>query len=127
MLKPFIDDHTYNKMVVFNGTDDELRSTLARVIEGDNDIVDWALEEVRQNRVRPLPTAQRNYFEAPRGKESHDPRGCKSYVKKYLSPVDVSDGRLMWVDGHLPHPNIADRMREEAGVNALSPASLSRT
>ena len=110
MLKPFIDDHTYKKMVVFNGTDDELRSTLAGVIEGDNDMVDWALEEVRQNRVRPYQR-RRGTIEAQEEKKV-DPRGWKSY-EEILSPVDVSDGKLMWVDGHLPHRTLQDE--EEAG------------
>lgn len=72
----------------------------------------WLLEEIKLNKKKPLVLSQREFWRAPEDSSTHDPRGCASYVAKYVEPfldiVSKDPHRT-----HRPHPNIVDTL---AGV-----------
>ena len=65
----------------------------------DEDLSSWLIEEIRLNKQRPLAASQREFWKAPtppppppaaktstrnESKTIHDPRGCQSYVKRFI-------------------------------------------
>lgn len=79
------------------------------------DLSAWLMEEIALNRQNPVPLSQREFWNPPHDPGSHDPRGCPSYVQKYVLPSLGRD--LRFVPGkkkpHCPHPNIIDALRSK--------------
>lgn len=100
----------------------------------------WMQEEIALNKHKPLSRSQLEFWNPPQDGQVHDPRGCQSYIQKYLDtfPKTVqSNGSSPQVEDtvtaktsspektpsspdqttpeiiprvHKPHPNILDRM-----------------
>jgi hypothetical protein len=68
-----------------------------------DELSNWLLEEMALNKQKPLLSSQREFWKAPPNGAAHDPRGCKSYVEKY---VEMWDSNASAVATHKPHPNI---------------------
>ncbi|KAF5401084.1 Random slug protein 5 [Paragonimus heterotremus] len=80
----------------------------------------WLKEELRLNRTD-ISEAQRRFWEGPRLKGTHDPRGTQSYVKKYIEPLEnrrktrpteLLTRATLGQRTHLPHPNILQYLNE---------------
>lgn len=75
-----------------------------------DELRDWLLDEMRLNKLHPVPKEQKEFWKAR--DSGHDPRGCNSYVEKYIVnfPKDeYSPKKLMY----LPHPNILKSILEQ--------------
>ena len=100
-LSRFLDPVTASKVRFIDGSD--VDATLDMFLP--TELSAWVKEEIRLNQIRPLPEAQScsGYWKQPANPSDHDPRGCDSYVRKYLSGAIV--------DSHIPHPNIVEDMK----------------
>lgn len=70
-----------------------------------SELADWLLEEMRLNKIHPLPVTQKEFWNKPGKSMTHDPRGCPSYVTKYINTVKNGE---CCDNQHKPHPNIMD-------------------
>jgi len=72
----------------------------------DEELATWLMDEVKLNKLRPMPASQRQFWKGvasctPSNKppptaskteavaslaSRHDPRGCPSYVRQYIEP-----------------------------------------
>ncbi|XP_033122866.1 CRAL-TRIO domain-containing protein C3H8.02-like [Anneissia japonica] len=90
----------------------------------DPSLVRWFLQELRLNKHKPMLPSQKTFWKPPNDPDSHDPRGCPDYVKKYLNPyykdvvlkqVGMTKAQRPKVPPkHEPHPNYVQEMRERA-------------
>ena len=81
------------------------------------ELTDWLLAEMKLNKREPLPASQLHFWDKPKNDDSgdhHDPRGCPSYVCKYIDTMsstegkDIEQGASSCARIHKPHPNIID-------------------
>ncbi|XP_060083847.1 uncharacterized protein LOC132563105 [Ylistrum balloti] len=100
-IKVFLHPNTIAKMRLVRSKDKYLK-----LFENyfDNELTEWLLEEIRLNKTKPLSKTQVEFWNPPVDQSAHDPRGCPSYVTKYIDNLDPSDSSLT----HRPHPNIVD-------------------
>ncbi|CAG2239508.1 unnamed protein product [Mytilus edulis] len=74
-----------------------------------SELTDWILEEMRQNKIKPLPSTQREFWNKPSDSGRHDPRGCSSYIEKYIERSEKENAAIEIV--HKAHPNIMDSIK----------------
>lgn len=113
MLKPFIDAKTFAKAAFVRGAREEVQKGLYALGLGNDakdDVVEWILNEMEQNRITPYPETQRQFWKLPASGE-HDPRGSASFIKEYLNTyiADSSTGCCRWSSG-LPAPDMVIEM-----------------
>lgn len=77
-----------------------------------DELTEWLLEEIKLNKQPPLSTTQQMFWTCPEKKDSHDPRGCPSYVSEYVDRYfemkETSKQRV-----HRPFPSIIDSLLGE--------------
>jgi len=107
-FRVFMDPRTAAKMQMLRKTS-KFGEAFGRLF--DEELATWLMDEVTLNKVRPLPTSQRQFWKAatsppppdepsssPANKRDsvaslarrHDPRGCPSYVRQYIEPYLVN-------------------------------------
>lgn len=75
------------------------------------------MDEIKLNKHKPLSKTQTEFWNPPKDENAHDPRGCSSYVKKYIdAQMRPSDTSFL----HKPHPNITDSLRGEVKTVSVS-------
>ncbi|XP_006817412.1 phosphatidylinositol transfer protein 3-like [Saccoglossus kowalevskii] len=96
----------------------------------DDELVQWVNEEITLNKEVPLRDTQTNFWNMPSNPADHDPRGCLTYVNKYLNthfkeatPVESLVMTMApKIKKHRPHPNILDDLRDRADEAAIEKA-----
>lgn len=106
-IKPFVAPQTAAKLCFLPSP-----LTLEMLISENmgEELSTWLLEEVRLNLERPIRESQRQFWEAPPSLTGHDPRGCRSYVDRFLLPYyrKLENNEATF---HHPHPNIVESLR----------------
>jgi hypothetical protein len=128
-FKVFLDPNTVAKMQLLRK---KSKFSKAFTEHFDAELSSWVMEEVKLNKKltkhRTSYNPQREFWKAPEtptvdgavgaaatkpSATTHDPRGCPSYVKKYIDTFLSSSNK--WQPGqqpiHHPHPNIVDELR----------------
>ena len=111
-IKVFLHPNTVAKMTLVRGKK-KVRETFNEYFS--EELRDWLLSEMKLNKQEPLPHSQLHFWEQPNTDSNHDPRGCLSYVKKFIDVMSISEQSATSVqDGatcsrtHKVHPNIID-------------------
>ena len=111
-IKVFLHRNTVAKMSLVRGKK-KVRETFDEHFS--EELRDWLLAEMKLNKQEPLPHGQLHFWEQPKPDSNHDPRGCPSYVKKYVDVMSVSEQSATSVQvgatcsrTHKVHPNIID-------------------
>lgn len=106
-IKVFLHENTVAKMHLLRSKK-KIAEEFSRLFSPE--LRDWLFEEMKFNKIKPLPMSQRTFWKAPSNPKDHDPRGCSSYVSeyisKYLKNVDKDPEKT-----HRPHPNIVDELK----------------
>lgn len=95
------------------------------------ELSDWLLTEIKLNKQEPLPQSQIRFWEKPKQLGDHDPRGCPSYVAKYIDSLprghtSATSATCSRSRAHKPHPNIVDGLHNRVGqVPPRTPDSAS--
>lgn len=105
-IKVFIDPKTVRKMKFVRGKEKTQRKF--REFFGDR-LAGWLLEEIRLNKLDPMPESQERFWEAPMRPGLHDPRGCADYVERLVDPFFINLAQLGELAAVRPHPNLADQ------------------
>lgn len=84
------------------------------------ELSNWLLEEMKLNKTHPLISTQKEFWNKPQDIMAHDPRGCPSYVDKYINTIGKSES---CEKAHKPHPNIISSVLEVKHVTS-SPVEL---
>ena len=78
----------------------------------DLELSDWLMTEITLNKQIPLSESQRHFWKPPENvacfENIHDPRGCPTYVSKYLDRLQNCE---TFYQNHLPHPIILSYVR----------------
>jgi len=98
-FKIFLDPNTAAKMLMLRKKT-KFREAFFRLF--DEELANWLLDEVKLNKRRPMLASQRQFWKgvdssnAPATRtandmiatlaNTHDPRGCQSYVQQYIEP-----------------------------------------
>lgn len=101
-IKRFVDPNTVAK-VRFVSTGPQLRATLEELFPPE--LARWLEVEIDRNSKATLEPTQQLWWQAPPAGETHDPRGCASYVARYLQPGQPPS-ELSARGNHRPHPSI---------------------
>lgn len=100
-IKVFLHPNTVAKMKLVRSKDKYLKMFQNYF---DDEFTDWLMEEIRLNKQKPLSKTQAEFWNCPGEQSKHDPRGCPSYIAKYIDNFDSADTSSI----HRPHPNIVD-------------------
>ncbi|OWF45087.1 uncharacterized protein LOC110457500 [Mizuhopecten yessoensis] len=100
-IKVFLHPNTVAKMKLVRSKDKYMKLF---EIYFNEELTEWLLEEIRLNKNKPLSKTQFEFWNPPVEQGTHDPRGCPSYVTKYIDTFKLTD----YLCTHLPHPNIVD-------------------
>ncbi|XP_062621014.1 phosphatidylinositol transfer protein 3-like [Saccostrea cucullata] len=98
-----------------------------------DELTNWLLEEIKLNKKPPLCESQKQFWACPEKEGSHDPRGCPSYVSKYVEKYfekkELSKQRV-----HKPFPPIIDSLAGKlcdvtpcSPIEDVSSSDVSRT
>ncbi|XP_033754934.1 uncharacterized protein LOC117337900 [Pecten maximus] len=98
-IKVFLHPNTVAKMKLVRSKDKYLRLFQTYF---DDELTNWLMEEIRLNKSKPLSKTQIEFWNPPDEQSKHDPRGCSSYITKFIDSFDRSHSSLT----HRPHPNI---------------------
>ncbi|KAF6769562.1 hypothetical protein AHF37_12167 [Paragonimus kellicotti] len=119
-IRVFVDPNTVKKVKLVK------KDKIDRVFDEafGSETSTWLKEELRLNRTD-ISEAQRRFWEGPRLKGTHDPRGTHSYVKNYVkkyieplenrrktNPTELLTRATLGQRTHLPHPNILQYLNE---------------
>ena len=75
------------------------------------EMIQWLTEEIKLNKRKPMLASQREFWAKPEDPKAHDPRGCPSYVAKYIDPyLTKSKEKGAEFTLHKPHPNVVDEL-----------------
>ncbi|XP_064611503.1 protein real-time-like isoform X2 [Liolophura sinensis] len=122
-IRVFLHSNTISKMKLIRSKD-KVVQTFQRYFP--EELTTWLIEEISLNKRHPLPGPQATFWEKPAAISAHDPRGCPSYVTRYIDPC-VADKRRKNSSGqcdHRPHPNIVDSIQGTVKEVSLTPEEL---
>lgn len=105
-MKVFIHPNTSSKVKLVKSKS-KVKQTFLEVFPSE--LTEWILEEMRQNKIKPLPSTQREFWNKPSDSGRHDPRGCFSYVEKYIDRSEKENAAFEIL--HKGHPNIMDSIK----------------
>ncbi|XP_063439935.1 uncharacterized protein LOC134721112 isoform X2 [Mytilus trossulus] len=105
-MKVFIHPNTSSKVKLVKSKS-KVKQTFLEVFPSE--LTDWILEEMRQNKIKPLPSTQREFWNKPADTGRHDPRGCLSYVEKYIERSEKENAAIEIE--HKAHPNMIDSIK----------------
>ncbi|XP_076109923.1 phosphatidylinositol transfer protein 3-like isoform X2 [Mytilus galloprovincialis] len=105
-MKVFIHPNTSSKVKLVKSKS-KVKQTFLEVFPSE--LTDWILEEMRQNKIKPLPSTQREFWNKPSDSGRHDPRGCSSYIEKYIERSEKENAAFEIL--HKAHPNIMDSIK----------------
>lgn len=75
-----------------------------------SDLRFWLFNEIELNQNSQYPKAQKTFWKYNHG-DMHDPRGCASYVQKYVDNITLADYEDSFDKSfHLPHKNVLDEV-----------------
>lgn len=100
-MKVFIHPNTASKVRLVKSKS-KVKQTFMELFP--TELADWILEEMRLNKLRPMPKSQKEFWKKPPTGVHHDPRGCPSYVEKYVDILSTQG----FTNNHKPHPNVID-------------------
>lgn len=113
----FIHPDTVAKFKLARGAD-KINAVFSEVFP--DELQQWLLQEIHLNKQHPLPSSQREFWRKPADSESHDARGCASYITSF---VDTYFENVLMKDDetsassdsvHKPHASIAQELEKEA-------------
>ncbi|XP_046381912.1 SEC14-like protein 1 [Haliotis rufescens] len=116
-IKIFLHDNTVSKMKLVRSKR-KILQTFQKYFS--DEMTAWLLDEIRLNKVKPLPEGQMQFWCPPAEKGGHDPRGSPSYVSKFIDPY-TSNTRDTARRIHKPHPNVLDNMNGTVLEVTISP------
>lgn len=122
-IKVFLHSNTISKMKLIRSKDKVIQ-TFQRYFP--EELTTWLLDEISLNKRHPLPGPQATFWEKPAAISAHDPRGCPSYVSRFIDAYEA-DKRRKNSPGqcnHRPHPNIVDFIQGTVKEVSLSPEEL---
>jgi len=81
-----------------------------------SELVEWLVEEIKRNKNKANLVNQRQFWKPPATlSDTHDPRGCRTYVQLYI------ENRIT---AHRPHPNIQDHENGKELRATLEPVEI---
>ncbi len=119
-IKVFLHPNTVAKMALIRGKK-KVRETFDRYFS--EDLRDWLLTEIKLNKQSSIPKSQMQFWKKPDNPTDHYPRGCPSYVEKYID-IKHNQKASSGTKCHIPHPNIMDVLNNTlVTTNTDSPES----
>lgn len=116
-IKAFLHPTTVAKMLLLRSRS-KIQNTFSKYFS--EELTKWLLEEIKLNKQKPFPVSQRTFWTGPETGDSHDPRGCPSYVKNFVEPY--SEKSFAAIRGlHKPHPTVMDSVRDVLQSEDLAP------
>ena len=117
-MKIFIHPNTVAKVKLIKSKS-KVKQTFQDIFPPE--LSNWLLEEMKLNKTHPLISTQKEFWNKPKDSMAHDPRGCPSYVDKYINTIGKSES---CEKTHKPHPNIISSVLEEVKHVTSSPVEL---
>lgn len=107
-IKPFIASRTASKLRFLPSpltADSFMNEKIGK------ELAMWLVEEAELNAEKPLRQSQNVFWEAPPRTESHDPRGCRTYVDQFLLPYYSTLAEKGELAVHKPHPDMIEALK----------------
>lgn len=102
-IKVFLDPNTAAKVVLVGNKKKRLELFNKRF---PPELTDWLTQEIKLNKQEPIPESQTQFWLPPEVAEAHDPRGCPSYIREHILPLQEPMPGAASVARQKPHPNI---------------------
>ncbi|XP_070575173.1 phosphatidylinositol transfer protein 3-like [Ptychodera flava] len=130
-LRFFLNSNTIDK-VLLHRNPEKIDSLFREMF--DEELVHWIHEESNLNKEEPLTDLQQCFWKMPNNPADHDPRGCRTYIHKYLDTyykdATAVESLVLTIvpktRKHKPHPNILDDLKERADEAAFEKAERER-
>ncbi|KAH3711005.1 hypothetical protein DPMN_070504 [Dreissena polymorpha] len=106
-MRRFIDQNTRSKIHLYRDKP-RLQEKFHNLFPCE--LREWLFNEINLNLNSQYPKAQKTFWKYNHG-DMHDPRGCASYVQKYVDNITLADYEDSFDRTfHLPHKNVLDEV-----------------